>query len=212
MAPILPPIIEGFSLRYPKIILDIYEEEFATFAGKLRSRSLDFVLQRLHGRPKSGDSAFEDLDIETLFEDELVIAVGRRNAFSRRRRVDLADLLQEPWILASPPSWNHRVIAEACQLRGVPMPKIVLSTFSTHIRASMVSSGRFVAIFPRSVAQFYARRFDLKILKVELPQPPWPAAILTLRNRTMAPAAHLFLDHVRKVIPAIYRKRPNLLM
>ncbi len=85
------------------------------------------------------------------------------------------------------------------------MPKVVLSTFSTHIRTSMVASGRFVATFPKSVARFYADRFELKILNVELTQPPWPAAILTLKNRTMAPAAHLFLDHVRKATAELYK-------
>jgi DNA-binding transcriptional LysR family regulator len=204
LAPILPPIIESFSLQHPRIILDIYEEEFSTFAGKLRSRSMDFVLQRLHGHPPSADPTFEDLDVETLFDDELVIAVGAKHAFGRRRRLDLADLLDEPWILANPPSWNHRVLAEACRLRGLRMPKVALSTFSTHIRTSMVGSGRFVATFPKSVAAFYADRFELKILNITLPQPPWPAAILTLKNRTMAPAAHLFLDHVRKTTAALY--------
>jgi DNA-binding transcriptional LysR family regulator len=165
---------------------------------------MDFVLQRLHGRPPSADPTFEDLDVETLFDDELVIAIGAKHAFARRRRLDLADLLDEPWILANPPSWNHRVLAEACRLRGLPMPKVALSTFSTHIRTSMVGSGRFVATFPKSVARFYADRFELKILNIMLPQPPWPAAILTLKNRTMAPAAHLFLDHVRKTTAALY--------
>ena len=209
LAPILPPIIESFSLRHPQIILDIYEEEFATFAGKLRSRSLDFVLQRLHGPPRAGDPTFDDLDVETLFEDELVIAVGMKNPFSRRRSVDLSELLDEPWILANPPSWNHVVISEACRSRGLRKPKVVLSTFSTHIRASMVSSGRFVATFPKSVARFYASRFELKILQINLPQQPWPAAILTLKNRTMAPAAHLFLDHVRKTTIALYGRQPR---
>jgi DNA-binding transcriptional LysR family regulator len=207
LAPILPPIIESFSLRHPKIILDIYEEEFATFAGKLRSRSLDFVLQRLHGRPNASDPTFEDLKVETLFEDELVIAVSSKNAFSHRRKVGLAELLDEPWILANPPSWNHRVISAAFEAQGFPMPKVVLSTFSTHIRASMVSSGRFVATFPKSVARYYANRFALKVLPINLPQPPWPVAILTLKNRTMVPAAHLFLDHIREATSAVYGRQ-----
>jgi len=207
LAPILPPIIEEFSLRYPKIILDIYEEEFATFASKLRNRSIDFVLQRLHGRPRPRDPMLDDLAVETLFEDELVIAVGMKSRFSRRREVDLPELLNEPWILANPPSWNHLVISEACRLQRLPMPNIVLSTFSTHIRASMVGSGGFVATFPMSVARFYSKRFGLKILQVDLPQRPWPVAILTLKNRTMASIAHRFLDHIGKAMKASAKNR-----
>jgi hypothetical protein len=54
------------------------------------------VLQRLHGRPGADDPMFENLDVETLFEDELVIAVSVKNPFSRRRKIDLSDLLDEP--------------------------------------------------------------------------------------------------------------------
>jgi DNA-binding transcriptional LysR family regulator len=204
IAPILPPIIESFSQRHPKIILDIYEEEFASFAAKLRNRSLDFVLQRLHGRPRSGDHTFDDLNVETLFDDELVVVVGMKNPLSHRRKIDLAELVDEQWILANPPSWNHKIVSEAYRLRGLRMPKVVLSTFSTHIRASMVDSGRFISTFPKSVARFYAKRFRLKMLQIELPVRPWPVAILTLKNRTMSPVAHLFIDHVRKSTASIY--------
>ena len=157
LAPILPPVIESFAKKYPGIVLDIYEEEFATFAAKLRNRSLDFVLQRLHGRPRKDDHANDDLNVEIIFEDELVVVAGTKSPWNKRRRLDLSDLLNEPWILAAPPSWNHKVIAEICQSQGLAMPNVVLSTFSTHIRASMISSGKFIATFPISIARFYAK-------------------------------------------------------
>lgn len=34
---------------------------------------------------------------EPLFEDQLVMAAGRRSQWARRRRIDLADLIDEPW-------------------------------------------------------------------------------------------------------------------
>jgi len=209
LAPILPPIIESFSRDYPGIILDIYEEEFATFAAKLRNRNLDFVLQRLHGRPRAEDHANDDLNVEMLFDDQLVVVAGMGSRWSRRRKVDLAELIDEPWILATPPSWNHRIITEACQLRGLSMPKVVLSTFSIHIRASMVSSGRFITTFPTSIASFYAERFALKVLQVDLPRHPWPVAILTLRNRTVSPVVDLFLDHLRNSTASMYVSRSS---
>jgi DNA-binding transcriptional LysR family regulator len=71
-------------------------------------------------------------------------------------------------------SFNNTVIAEACGRLDLPMPKIGLRTFSTHLRASLVSTGNFIATFPQSVVQFYAARYSLKVLPVELPRPPWP--------------------------------------
>jgi DNA-binding transcriptional LysR family regulator len=196
IAPILLPIIESFSRKYPGVVLDVQEEEIESLAGKLRNRTLDFVIQRLRDRALADDRSFDDLDVEILFDDELVVGAGLQSRWARRRKIDLADLADEPWILSGPPSWNHRIISEAFQLRGLSMPKTVLKTYSTHIRTNLVASGHFIATFPKSVARFYADRFSLRVLPVELPVRPWPVAILLLRNRTLSPVVERFIEHI----------------
>jgi DNA-binding transcriptional LysR family regulator len=197
IAAILPPIIESFCLHYPGTILDVHDEEFDRAAAKLRDRSLDFILQRLRGRPHADDHFFDDLHVEILFEDEMVIVAGMQSRWARRRKIDLAELVDEPWILAGPESWNHRIVSEAFRALGLSMPKISLKTFSTHLRTNMVASGRFIATFPNSVARHYADRFSLKVLPVDLPARPWPVAILTLKNRTLSPVVERFIQHLR---------------
>ena len=197
IAAILPPIIESFCLHYPGTILDVHDEEFDRAAAKLRDRSLDFILQRLRGRPHPDDHFFDDLHVEILFEDEMVIVAGMQSRWARRRKIDLAELVDEPWILAGPESWNHRIVSEAFRALGLSMPKISLKTFSTHLRTNMVASGRFIATFPNSVARHYADRFSLKVLPVDLPARPWPVAILTLKNRTLSPVVERFIQHLR---------------
>jgi DNA-binding transcriptional LysR family regulator len=198
IAAILPPVIESFYRQYPGAVLDVQDEEFDRSAAKLRDRSLDFILQRLRGRPLPDDAFFEDLNVEVLFNDELVIAAGAQSRWARRRKVDLAELIDETWILAKPESWNYRIMAEAFRTRGLDLPKICLKTFSTHLRTSMVASGHFIATFPKSVACFYAERFGVKVLPVELPARPWPVAILTLNNRTLSPVVERFIEHLRE--------------
>ena len=88
------------------------------------------------------------------------------------------------------------------------MPKIVLRTFSTHLRVNAVSSGHFIATFPRSVTDYYAERFGLKVLQLDIPMKPWPVAILTLKGRTLSPVVQLFVDHVRAAF-APDRTRPQ---
>jgi DNA-binding transcriptional LysR family regulator len=197
IAAILPRIIESFSRQHPGVILDVQDEEFDRSATKLRDRSLDFVVQRLRGQPLADDHYFDDLNVEILFDDELVIAAGLESRWARRRKIDLAELIDEPWILAASDSWNHRIMSEAFRAHGLSMPKIRLRTFSTHLRTNMVASGHFIATFPNSVASFYADRFSLKVLPVDLPARPWPVAILTLKNRTLSPVVQLFIDHIR---------------
>jgi len=87
------------------------------------------------------------------------------------------------------------------------MPKVVLKTFSTYIRTNLVASGNFIATFPNSVAHFYAERFSLKVLPVNLPSRPWPVAILTLKNRTLSPVVQHFLRHVHEFTYSRSRQR-----
>jgi hypothetical protein len=47
------------------------------------------------------------------------------------------------------------------------------------------------------------RFFGLKILPVELPMPQWPVGIVTLKNRTLNPAAQLFIKCAREVAKAM---------
>jgi len=208
IALLLPPVVESFARRYPGVVMDVQDEEFDRSATKLRERNLDLIVQRLRGRPRADDHFFDDLDVETLFEDELVVVAGARTPWARRRKIELADLADQTWILTTTDAWNHRIVSEAFAEHGLPMPKVVLRTFSTHLRVNMVSSGPFIATFPRSVAEFYAGRFGLKVLPVDLPRRPWPVAILTLRNRTLSPVVHLFADHVRAaLVPGANAKR-----
>jgi DNA-binding transcriptional LysR family regulator len=205
IAAILSPVIETFLQQYPRIVLDIYEEEFDRFAARLRDRTLDFVLQRLRDPVRADDPLFDDLNVEVIFNDHLVVAAGARSPWARRRKIGLAELVNEAWILAPPDTTNYRVITEAFRKQGLAAPRIALKTLSTHLRANMVGSGNFIAPFPNSVLAFYAERFSLKALPVALPTRPWPVAILTLRNRTLNPAVESFLAHLRSVFSSKIR-------
>jgi DNA-binding transcriptional LysR family regulator len=200
IAAILSPVLESFLQQYPRIVLDIYEEEFDRFAARLRDRTLDFVLQRLRNPIQPNDPFFDDLNVEVLFDDRMVIAAGIRSQWARRRKIELAELINETWILASPDTTNYRVITEAFRERGLGAPRIGLKTLSTHLRANLVASGKFIAPFPNSVLTFYADRFSLKALPVALSNRPWPVAILTLKNRMLNPVAELFLTHLRNFV------------
>ena len=203
-AAILPPIIERFDRQYPQVVLDVDTVNTLSFAQKLRERSLDLVLAR-GGWPIEDPHLVDDLNVETLFEDELVIAAGRQSRWARRRTVDIAELSDERWILTSGDRWNYQVIAEAFKQRGAAMPKISMKTLSVHLRANMAATGQFITAFPRSVLLLYADRFDLKALPVDLPARIWPIVVATLRNRTLSPVVERFMDCAREVSKSIAR-------
>jgi DNA-binding transcriptional LysR family regulator len=207
-AAILQPIIEQFTEQYPRVVLDVDTVNTMSFPQKLRERELDLVLAR-GGWPLEEPRLVSDFKVETLFNDELVIAVGRRSPWADRRKVDIAELRDERWVLTTSDTWNYRIVAKAFRQAGVEMPHIGMRTISVHLRANMAATGQFIATFPRSVLVLYADRFALKILPVDLPDRAWPIKIATLKDRTLSPVAERFIACARAVAKSLVAAKPK---
>jgi DNA-binding transcriptional LysR family regulator len=203
----LPMIIDRFSKQYPGVVLDVEDIDFRSFVPKLRDRTFDLVLTR-RGLPGADREPIHDLNIEILFDDELVVAAGMHTRWARRRKIDLAELADQRWILSAPGTWNYGVLAEAFQSRGLDMPSLSVKTLSVHLRTNLLATGQFVTAFPRSVLHLYADRFLLKALPLDLPVRPWPVRLLTLKDRTLSPLVERFIECSRDVVKSIAdRKR-----
>jgi DNA-binding transcriptional LysR family regulator len=208
ISPVLLLIFERFSAQYPRAALDVDEGNAPTFASKLRDRSLDLALVRLRGQAGADYEAIDDFDVETLFHDEVVVAAGMQSRWARRRKIDIAELIDERWILTSPDAWNYKIVSEAFRSRGLDMPGIRLKTFSIHLRANLLATGKYIAALPLSVLRLYADRFSLKMLPIDLPIRPWPVAIVTLKNRTLSPVVERFIECAREAAKSI-ASRPD---
>ena len=196
-AAILPPIVQRFSQQFPRVVLQVDAVTTPTLElPQLRARTLDLVVARIV-RPVAEDVSARDLNGEVLFYDHLVVAAGAQSRWARRQKIDLADLVDEPWILTPPNAWNTTVVAEAFRARGLKMPNISLMTYSVHLRTNLLANGHFLTVFPASVFRLYVDRFSLKLLPVDLPARPWAVALVTLKNRTLSAVAERFVEHVR---------------
>jgi DNA-binding transcriptional LysR family regulator len=194
-ATVLPRFIERFSERYPRVVVHVDDVPPPVMDDSgLRDRKFDLIFARQPPSPP-GDRATGDLNLEYLFEDPLIIAAGLRSRWARRRKIDLAELIDEPWILPPPDSWNYVRMAEACRLRGLDVPTVRLSGFSTHLASHFVANGPFLTTCARSVARFCS----LKVLPVNLPNRPWLLTIATLKNRTLSPVVERFVECAREV-------------
>jgi DNA-binding transcriptional LysR family regulator len=199
-ASILPPIVQQFYEQYPGVVLRMKDvlSPVLNFP-ELRERSVDLVLDRLV-KPIAGE--VDELNVEVVYEDELVIAAGLHTRWAKRARIDLAELVGEPWILSPPRAWGEGMVTETFRARGLEPPKVAMTTFSVHLRANLLASGPFITAFPKSVLRLNADRFSLKALPVDLPARPWPIALITLKNRSLSPVAQNFIDHLRGFLKA----------
>lgn len=203
---VVPSLLQRFSDKYPGIVLHISDlnTPLATSA-ELRERNLDVALLRV-----SEPQQHSDLRMEILFQDRLVFAAGRESPWGRRRKLELAELVNERWILQPPGTWAYRAVADAFEKAGLPMPTVIMTTFSVHVRASLLANASFVTAIPRSALGFGIFGQMLKVLPIELPHDPWHVVMATMINRTSSPIVSLFADHIRATIGPLLRHEKSL--
>jgi len=193
---VIPHVIERFTEKYPRVVLHFDEVPSAAAVRnfpELRERKYDLVLAR--GSSLQVEEPPDDLNIDLLFEDQLVITAGPQSKWAGRRKIDLAELANEPWIMQAPHTWNYQRLAEAFRARGLDMPKASLVTLSMPVITHVLAQGQSIAAIPRSVAHFNA----LNVLPVDFPRRPWPVGIVTLKNRTLSPVVERFIACAREV-------------
>jgi DNA-binding transcriptional LysR family regulator len=160
-AGILPPIIDRVLSRYPRVKVQVIETSSAVYEyPELRERRVDVRFSFL-SRPFEGELA-KEFDAEILCHDQICLAAGSQSAWTQRRTIDLAELVEEPWIvpLSGSPGWV--AIMEAFRARGLPPPRISVTTFSVGLRNILGMSGRFIVALPISILDLYADFFGLK--------------------------------------------------
>jgi DNA-binding transcriptional LysR family regulator len=182
-------VIDRLSRRYPRMMFHLVTGYVETLHRELSGRNVDLLIAR-----RFGPIAEQRLDFEFLFDDSSVVAVGAQSPWVRRRRIEFAELLKEPWVLPPPGSEIASIAMEAFRASGVDYPRTTVVTDSPHARMSLLATGRFVTILPASALKFPAMRSEIKVLPVRLPTVRVPNGVVTLKTRTLSPVAQLFID------------------
>jgi DNA-binding transcriptional LysR family regulator len=195
-------LVDRLSRRYPRMIFHVVTGYTETLHRELAERKVDLLIIR-----GSGPIADPRYDFEFLFDDSYVVAVGAQNQWVRRRRIEIAELVNELWVLPPPDSVIGSIVMEAFRASGLDYPRVSVVTDCPHMRISLLATGRFVTIFPASAFRFLAKRSELKVLPVELPMARRPNGIVTLKNRALSPVAQIFIDCAREVAKPLAKRK-----
>jgi DNA-binding transcriptional LysR family regulator len=195
---LLAPFIEKFCSRYPGITIAVEPVPWPTLEQpELHARKLDIVITRL-SKPQADDPFGDDLDVETLFADEAVVAAGINSRWARRRKITFADLSDASWVGTSQETLTRALLGRAYQSAGLPPPAMRVMTFSVQLRAHLLATGEFLTAIPRSMLKLNPEFRGVQELPVKLPDPSFPVVVVTLKGRTLPPPVELFLDGLRE--------------
>jgi len=200
----VPAVIDRFCRRYPRAVCRLITDEAGGVFLRLEDREVDLAIAFLTSAMDE-----ERMEAEVLFcTDPLVIVAGRKNPLSRRRTLGLADLMNEPWALIpeeSEFSYADRVFRAA----GLGLPAPTVAATSILARLALVARGRFLTITSEPILKFSGYGTVLKILPIQLPSVPFDVGVVTMKNRTLTPAAHRFIDCAREVAKVLATQKPS---
>jgi DNA-binding transcriptional LysR family regulator len=190
IAGIVPSIVERFSKQYPAVRLRVnHANTSMNQFQELRGRSVELLLGRV-------PPAFieDDLAFDKLFEEPHVAVAGPGSPWVRRRRLELAELIEESWVLPPYDSVRGPFITEIFRSQKLHPPHASVSTLSLQLTTTLIATGRFLGFVPRSVARFSGARAGLRILPLKMPVHSFAIDIITMKNRTLSPLATLFIE------------------
>lgn len=198
-AGIMPAISERLLQQHPGMQLRVIHADTALMQfNPLRERKVELLIGRMP-EPFVED----DLVSEPLLQEPFVAVAGANSQWARKRRLDLADLMEESWVLPPHDSTPGAIISGIFHASGLKSPRVGVATLSIQLTTTLIATGKFVGVLPNSVARFSARRVRLKILPVKIPTTRYSIVIITVKNRTPSPFAKLFIEQARAVAKSL---------
>ena len=186
----LPIVIDRITQRYPKIIIHVVPGESAELSRRLASREIDVAIRRLID---SDPEPHQKLDF--LMQEKILIIAGSKHRCARMRRVRLADLVHESWVLQPPWSFIRKAVTEAFRTQGLGRPRLSVEVVDPHLALLLASRGHLLAALPEGMVKIPGKNLPVKVLPLELPGGRRPVGIVTLQDRPLSPAVKLFIEH-----------------
>jgi DNA-binding transcriptional LysR family regulator len=200
-AAIVAPVIDGLSRQYPRMAFHVIFGVPGPLRDEVAARNVDFAISRF-ARPVG-----EEFSEEILFNDALVVVAGPKNPLTRRRKIELADLLSEPWVLDSPDTDFGAMQAGVFRAAGVDPPRLTVTTSSIILRNELLATERFLTVVVSFSLLLPRKHLGLKALSVKLPDIRQPVGITTLKNRSLSPVAQLFIESVRELVKPLANRQ-----
>ena len=129
------------------------------------------------------------------------VVTGARNRWARRRKLELADLVEAKWILFPTGEAPGALVEQAFQRQRLAVPRARVTTSSFHLRDMLLLADDYLTVVPACMLRVLnAKRLTVKALPVDLGIGARPVAVFTLKNRTLSPVTELFAECVRKSV------------
>jgi DNA-binding transcriptional LysR family regulator len=186
-AGLLPTIISRFRRSNPRMSFVVKDVIASRVNASVRSEEVDIGIT-------GGEVSDPDLEILHLTHDKMHVVFPSQHPLGRKRRITLEDLAGLPLILMDSETSVRSIVDAAFVAAGrLPIPACEAIYMMTAV--GMVKAGLGVTVLPASAKEVRAEP-SLKSRVIDDPAFVRPIAVIKKKNRTLPPAARLFLEQI----------------
>jgi DNA-binding transcriptional LysR family regulator len=195
---IVSEIISRIARKHPRITYRVLVSDTDTLGRELRERTLDVLLTGWFT-----SLVADDLAAELMYSAPLAVMADKSHRLVARKKLKLADLMEERWTLSPPDTFLGRIVVDAFRRRKLQLPPTVVTTVSTYMRLNLLANGGFLTVLPSPMLRQRSSRAWLRPLDVDLGA-SLSAALITVKKRRSAGAVKLFQEASRAVCKEIF--------
>ena len=156
---LLPPVIEKFQARYPKVEVRVVTGTSETLIPQIRNSALDVGILTLPVKSP-------DLEVIPFTTEELVVVASPRHRFlARKRSVSAEELKGYPMILFNPGTATRQLIDECFARLGLE-PQIVMVSENVATIKPLVRINLGISLLPLPAVATEAKRGELHYLRI----------------------------------------------
>ncbi|TMQ97130.1 LysR family transcriptional regulator [Actinomadura soli] len=190
-AALVPRALARFRARHPGVRALLREGMTERLLPMLEAGDLDVAVVSTHKHPSIAAD-----ELVTLADDALLVALPSTHPLAAHRRVSLADLADEPWIVADDPEAVATMRAR-CEVAGF-VPETPIRAAEWISKLGLVAEGFGVTLVPALAAAAVAR--DGVVLRGVAPDQPRRTVYAAVgRHARRSPAVTAFLADLRDV-------------
>src|SRR5262249_1283200 len=182
----LPAVIDRLNRKFPRLTFHVVSIPGPTtqHLEVLYERTVDLAVTHL-----TPPFEHDDLTAEFLCSDALTVVAAPDSKWARRRKIERAEGVDEPWGLPGKDTYSSPLIARAFRERGLAPPRNFVTTDSARLRRALMATGRVLGFQTRTALRLSGTHSVLKAVPVDLHIPLGSVGIVSLKNRTLNPAA-----------------------
>jgi DNA-binding transcriptional LysR family regulator len=171
----------------PGLTVHIVDSDNDELVPGLQRGSLDLVVNYL-------TPDYVGMTHVPIFEEDWVICASADHPLTRRKRVSLADVVNERWALSTVHMLPRNPLQRIFSSHGLPATPVGVETRPVRIRLQVVSSSRLLTFTSRQIFKHAAQSFRLKEIRVKELMLRRQVGVIYRTGAYLGPAARRFID------------------